>query len=163
MATSAPPQTPRSRPTSVPGEFSKRYLILSAAALALVLIIGVVVVAVTSDTGPRHDTQGQLTEQGGDKPHIIPRPGDGHAPETPGERGGWEQLTLFGLMLAAMLGIGVVVFRGGKKSQAGRAQWMAAGATGRDGVLEERPGQVFATAPTEPGDPGDQPGDQPAG
>ena len=52
--------------------------------------------------GPGKDTQGQLQEQGGPKPHIIPRPGEGHAPEHPNERGGWEQFMTLGLIVAAV-------------------------------------------------------------
>ena len=137
MAPKAPPQTPRVRSASATGDFSRRTLVLSALALGLVLVLGVAIVALTTDPGPRQDTQGQLREAGGSKPHIIPRPGEGHAPKNPGDPGGWEQLTLFAVMLGGMVGIGVVIFWGGRKARANRAQWIAAGATGRDGVLGE--------------------------
>ena len=142
MATSAPPQTPqtpRTRSASASGDFSRKTLILSALALGLVLVLGVAVVALTTDSSPRRDTQGQTPEAGGSKPHIIPRPGDGQAPQSPGDRGGWEQLTLFTVMLGAMAGIGVVIFRGGRKARANRARWLAAGTSGRDGALSEPP------------------------
>ncbi len=142
MATSAPPhtpQTPRTRSAAASGDFSRKTLVLSALALGLVLVIGVGVVALTTDSGPRQDTQGQTPEAGGSKPHIIPRPGDGQPPQNPGDRGGWEQLTLFTMMLGAMLGIGVVIFRGGRKARANRAQWLAAGTSGQDGALGEPP------------------------
>lgn len=115
--------------------YDRRTLIVSALALVIVIVGGMAIVAITTDTGPRKDTQGQLAEEGGAKPHIIPRPGEGQAPSAPNERGGSEQLALFGLMMVAMVGIGVVVFRGGKRARAGRAEWLAAGRTGHDGVM----------------------------
>ena len=142
MATSAPPQTPRTsrtRSASASGDFSRKTLILSALALGLILVLGVAVVALTADSGPRQDTQGQTPEAGGPKPHIIPKPGEGQAPQDSGDRGGWEQLGLFGVMLGAMVGFGVVIFRGGRKARANRAQWVAAGTSGRDGALGESP------------------------
>lgn len=115
--------------------YDRRTLVVSALALLVVIVGGMAIVALTTDPGPRADTQGQLAEQGGAKPHIIPRPGEGQAPAAPNERGGSEQLALFGLVLAAMAGIGVVVFRGTKTARAGRAQWLAAGRSGRDGIM----------------------------
>ena len=117
--------------------YVRRTLVVSALALIIVIVGGMAIVAISSDAdqGPRRDTQGQLQEQGGAKPHIIPQPGDGQAPSAPNERGGSEQLALFGLVMAAITGIGVVIFRGGKQARKGRAEWMAAGRTGHDGVL----------------------------
>lgn len=140
--TPAPPSSapagragPRRPPAGRNGALDRRTVILSAVILAVAIVGGTAVVAALVDDGPRQDTQGQLTEQGGAKPHIIPRPGEGQAPSAPNERGGSEQLALFGLVLAAMAGIGVVIFRGGKTARAGRAEWLAAGRTGHDGVL----------------------------
>lgn len=117
--------------------YDRRTLVVSALALLVVIVGGMAIVAISSDpeNNGRQDTQGQLQEQGGAKPHIIPRPGDGQAPAKPNERGGSEQLALFGLVMAAITGIGFVIFRGGKRAQAGRAEWRAAGRTGHDGVL----------------------------
>ncbi len=119
--------------------YDRRTLVVSALALLVVIVGGMAIVAITSDpeNNGRRDTQGQLQEQGGAKPHIIPLPGDGQAPAAPNERGGSEQLALFGLVMAAIVGIGVVVFRGGKRARVGREEWLAAGRTGHDGVLLE--------------------------
>lgn len=126
----------RTRSAFEAGRNDRRTLILAAGLLAGVIIAGMVVVALSVDEGPRTDTQGQLAEQGGAKPHIIPRPNDGHPPEDPGDRGGWEQLSLFGVLAVAIVGIGVMVFRGGRSARANRAAWRAAAATGRDGALD---------------------------
>ena len=40
-----------------------------------------------------------------------PRPNCGKAPEQPGDRGGWLQYTVFGLMIIGLSFIGFVVFR----------------------------------------------------
>ncbi len=107
--------------------------------MTVAIVGGVAIVAATTDFGPRRDTQGQLPEDGGAKPHIIERPNTGHAPENPGDRGGWEQLSLLGLIIAAVVVIIAVGVRGGgAKARAGREAWKAAAETGRDGAAEER-------------------------
>lgn len=110
---------------------------LWAAGLLLVGVIfaGTLVAAATLDGGPRRDTQGQLTEEGGAKPHIIPRPNEGRAPQDPGDPGGWEQLALLGTIVVALGAITVVVARGGRRARANRAAWLAAGRSGHDGAL----------------------------
>lgn len=151
MAHPAPPPARPRRAVATHGQPSRRSLVLGGLALAFVLIAGITVVAVTADTGPRQDTQGQLPEAGGQKPHIIPRPGDGQAPQNPGDRGGWEQLGLFALLFVAVGGIGAVIFRGGKTTRANRARWLAAGAAGHDEALPHSGGA--AARPTTDGQP----------
>lgn len=115
--------------------YDRRTLVVSALALIIVIVGGMAIVAITSDAETQNDPQAQVAGEEAPSPAIIPQPGEGKAPSSPNERGGSEQLALFGLVLAAMAGIGVVVFRGGKRAQAGRAEWAAAGRTGHDGVL----------------------------
>jgi uncharacterized protein HemX len=132
--------------------YDRRTIVISALVMIAVLLGGVALVAVTSDAGDetRTDTQSQLPgDSGGAAPNIIPRPGEGKAPAAPNERGGSEQLALFGLVLAAMVGIGVVLFRGGKKARAGRAEWAAAGRTGQDGIMAAH-GQLAPDADLTP-------------
>ena len=107
--------------------------------VALVVLIGFFTLLTDQFVadGPRKDTQGQLTEQGGAKPHIIPRPNEGKAPEEPGDRGGWAQLALLGLIVASVGGIGFAVVRGSRASRAGRAGWLAAADSPEDGVLDK--------------------------
>ncbi len=110
---------------------------LSAALLLAVIVGGVIAIAATSDGG-----RNQVDEvQEGEIPPAaaIPRPGRGRAPEGAGDRGGAEQIALFTVLVAAMGGIGAVVFRGGRTARANRAQWSAAGASGHDGVLDHPP------------------------
>lgn len=121
--------------------YDRRTLVVSALALIVVIVGGMAIVAITSDASARNETKTQAAAEAGGTggadaaPSIIPRPGEGQEPRSASERGGSEQLALFGLVLAAMVGIGVVVFRGGKTARAGRAEWLAAGRTGHDGVL----------------------------
>jgi hypothetical protein len=42
---------------------------------------------------------------------IIPDPREGCAPETPGDPGGWQQLTLFAVILVALAVIALLVRR----------------------------------------------------
>jgi len=115
--------------------YDRKTIWLSALAMVVILLGGLLVTTVVLDAGPAGKTKVDVTDSSGAKPVSIPQPNTGTGPKTSGDRGGWEQLAVFGLMLGAMLGIGVVVFRGGKKSRAGKAQWMAAGESGHDGAL----------------------------
>jgi hypothetical protein len=74
------------------------------------------------------------TESG--TPHIIDRPNSGKKPTEPGDRGGAEQLLLFGGMVVAIGGIGFLALHGGAGAKANRARWRAAGESGVDGALE---------------------------
>lgn len=67
-----------------------------------------------------------------DRPSSLPQPNTGRAPEDSGDPGGWEQLTVFALVTAGMLCIGVIVFRGGKRTRARRAEWLAQSAPGQE-------------------------------
>lgn len=144
MGTSDLPQTSPHRSSSATGSFDRRILVLSAALLLVAIVGGIVAVTVTSDAGDQKENQ--LREGEIPRAAAIPQPGRGRAPENPGDRGGSEQLGLFAVMLAALVGIGVVILRGSRKTRANRAQWMAAGASGRDGVLDEVPGPTAAVA-----------------
>lgn len=121
------------------GNLDRRTVVLSALVLLVAIVGGTALVAAFVDDGPRKDTWGQLEEQGGAKPHIIPRPNEGRAPEEPGDRGGWAQLSLLGLIVVAVVGIGYAVVRGTKKTRANRAAWLAAAESGRDGALDRLP------------------------
>lgn len=104
--------------------------------LFVAIVGGTALVAAFVDDGPRQDTWGQLPEQGGAKPHIIPRPNEGQEPEEAGDRGGWAQLGLLGLIVVSMAGIAMVVVRGSSASRARRQAWLIAAESGRDGALD---------------------------
>ncbi len=106
------------------GAPDKRMMIAAALVLFGAIVIGIVAVSASVDTGPRKDTQGQQPETAG-QPHIIPRPNEGVAPKDGGDRGGWEQITLMAVVVASVLLIGVLALRGGKRAKAGREAWMA--------------------------------------
>ena len=96
--------------------YDRKTLWLSALAMVVILLGGLAVTTVILDSGPDKTAKVDVTDSSGAKPVSIPQPNSGTAPKTAGDRGGWEQLTVFGLMLGAMLGIGVVVFHGGKSA-----------------------------------------------
>ena len=52
------------------------------------------------------DAACRAAQQAGERPGIIPRPGEGHAADDPGEPGGWEQVALFFVLVGAL---GVIV------------------------------------------------------
>lgn len=74
-------------------------------------------VTVLTTYGPRKDRAVQLEEQGGAKPHIIPRPGEGHAPKHPNDRGGWQQFMVLGLMVAGVGLIGGLAWRSSRRAR----------------------------------------------
>jgi len=149
------PDAPVTR-RSASSEIDRRTIIWSAVVLVGALLVGVIVVAVTYDPGPTNPAPAQTG--GAEAPRIIPQPNSGTAPDDAGDRGGWEQLALMGLIMAALVGIGIVALRGpGSKARAGREAWKAAAATGRDGAVGQG-----AAAPADPADPGaDTPQDAP--
>lgn len=50
-------------------------------------------------------------------PGIIPRPGSGRAPEDPGDRGGWEQVALLGVVVGALALIATLVVRSARRGR----------------------------------------------
>ena len=134
--------SPRPRPVDAAAEAAatRRTAIWAAVVLTVAIVGGVVAVATLTDGnagGPRRDTQGQLTDAGEAKPHIIERPNSGTAPKNPGDRGGWEQLSLLALIVVVVGAIVVVAVRGGgAKARAGRAAWRAAARSGHDGAVQ---------------------------
>ena len=52
---------------------------------------------------------------------IIPKPNSGKAPETPGDPGGWLQVSLFFLICAAVIGIVLLVWWQSRKARERRA------------------------------------------
>lgn len=157
MGTSeAPPTSPT--PSAGPATgFDRRALVLSAALLLVVIVGGIVAVTVTSDAGDRKENR--LQEGEIPPAEAIPQPGRGRAPENPGDRGGSEQLGLLAVMVAAITGIGVVIFWGGKNARANRARWMAAGADATDEHVDE----VSTATGTRDGPPAtDDPVERPA-
>src|SRR5262245_21907865 len=65
-------------------------------------------------------------------PSVIPLPNSGRRPESSGDRGGWEQLLLFGIMTAGCaLIFGRVLWAARQRS---RANMVAAAGKARDGA-----------------------------
>lgn len=133
----ATPHGPAARPRSArSGTLDRRTVVLSAVLLVVAIVGGTALVATLADDGPRRDPAEQLTDAGAPAPAIIPRPNEGRPPEDPGDRGGWAQLVLLGLIVTSVAGIAVVVVRGSGASRARRAAWLAAAESGRDGALD---------------------------
>lgn len=107
---------------------------LGAVSLVGILLAGILIVVLAGDDTPAGSprtttavtTPDGSVVPGGDRPNSIPRPNEGTGPTESGDPGGIEQLGLFGLLLAAVAGIGFMIFRGGKKTRANRALWLAA-------------------------------------
>lgn len=59
----------------------------------------------------------RAAQQSAERPGIIPRPGEGTEPSSPGDRGGWAQFALFGLIVAALLSIAAVITRSARRAR----------------------------------------------
>ena len=118
---------PVTRAPTPKGTPDRRQFWIAGLVLGLSLLAVTVLVSVAADKpSTRKDTQGQLQEQGGAKPHIIPLPNSGHAPESPGDRGGWQQFMTLGLIVGGVGLVALLVWRGTKKPSSGRKAWLAA-------------------------------------
>jgi len=58
----------------------------------------------------------------GDIGDIIPKPNSGHEPEHPGDRGGWQQITLFFLLIAALATITGLVWWSSRRARRRREE-----------------------------------------
>ena len=83
--------------------------VVRRAAVALFITIGVALSAPTAARAA--ETTTTILDQGDRS--VIPAPNSGRPPEDAGDRGGWAQLTLFGIVLAGS----VLIF--------GRVLWAA--------------------------------------
>lgn len=63
------------------------------------------------------DTVCEAAQGAADPPSIIPRPGSGRAPEDPGDRGGWEQVALLGVVVGALALIAALVVRSARRGR----------------------------------------------
>lgn len=61
-------------------------------------------------------------QRSAERPGIIPRPGEGRAPDDPGEPGGWEQVALFGVIVAGLGVIATLVVRSVRRNAAHRTR-----------------------------------------
>ncbi|QYG91127.1 hypothetical protein HC251_00880 [Iamia sp. SCSIO 61187] len=119
--------------SSAPAADGERRRFVVAGALFLgILVVLIALVAVlaggsgderrTTDTTvacAEDDTACRIAQQGAERPSIIPEPGEGRAPDDPGEPGGWAQVALFGLIVAALAVIVALVVRSTRRA-AGR-------------------------------------------
>lgn len=116
-------------------------IVVVCLAVLVALIAGTALIAAFVDDGspaePSAQVEGAEGQEAGAPPEIVPQPNSGKAPDEAGDRGGWAQLTLLGLIVAAVVGIGFVVMRGSRRSRANRAAWLAATESGRDGALDD--------------------------
>ncbi|HEU5152382.1 MAG TPA: hypothetical protein VFU19_17970 [Iamia sp.] len=110
----------------------RRGLVLAGLAFfgVLALLIGLVAVfgagagderetTATTESCAPDDAACRAAQQSGERPGIIPKPGEGHAPDDPGEPGGWAQVALFFVLVLALGVIVALVVRSTRRA-AGR-------------------------------------------
>ncbi len=98
-------------------------------ALAALIVLAAVV---AGDAGDEHtsptttfacepgDAACLAAQRSVERPGIIPRPGEGHAPTDPGEPGGRDQLALLGLIVVSLGVIVALVTRSVRRNAARR-------------------------------------------
>ncbi|WCO67211.1 hypothetical protein PO878_00555 [Iamia majanohamensis] len=123
----SPAVTPSPTPTSAR---ERRTIVVAGAAffgvLGVLIVLAAVVAGDSGDPQPTATTQAcapddaqcLAAQQSAGRPGIIPRPGEGQAPEEPGDPGGWEQTALFGVLVGGLALIVVLVVRGARRARA---------------------------------------------
>jgi hypothetical protein len=95
-----------------------RHLVTAAVLSALLLVAAPATRSVAADADPTTT----LPIDSGDR-SVIPAPNTGHEPTDSGDRGGWEQLLLFGIMATGSLIIfGRVLWAGRQRSRANQLE-----------------------------------------
>jgi len=141
---------------------ARRTTIIAALVVFGAVIVGAVLVVLLSGDGDGDGSSATTTSivvgpdgeelPAYERPSSLPEPGSGRAPEDSGDPGGWEQGLLFGLLAVALLGIGVAIFRGGRRAQAGRARWREAAEPGRE-EARRAASPSYRPDPSDPSDP----------
>ncbi|MGI8940055.1 MAG: hypothetical protein ACR2JF_17935 [Iamia sp.] len=120
-----------SRPGPPPppeGDERRTFLLAGAAFLGILVVLIGVVVAFSGDAGDpqpsatteacaEDDAACRAAQQETARPGIIPRPGEGQAPDQPGDRGGWEQWAVLGALVAGLSLIIAMVVRSGRRQR----------------------------------------------
>jgi hypothetical protein len=117
---------------STPVSAERRRLVVAGAAFFGVLLVLIAVAAIVGGSSgdarrtsvstiacEPGDTVCEAAQRSGERPGIIPQPGDGHAPTDAGEPGGWEQIALFGVLVVGLAVIVALVVRSTRRA-AGR-------------------------------------------
>jgi hypothetical protein len=107
-------------------------------------IAAVVAYATAGSSGDPNPTAQANAAQG----QSIPEPGSGHKPTGPGDRGGWEQLSLLGVIVVGVVGLGVLAWRSATRTRAGRQQWLDAAARGREDQVGAPPSAARTADPS---------------
>lgn len=118
----------------------RRYVAAAVAMVAAIIGLALAAGYLADDPPP------VPADEVGDDPHIIPRPGTGKAPERPGDRGGWGQLLVLGVVIGGVATVGLLAWRSSVRARAraaGRQGPIGSGADGGQG--RGRPGRGVPT------------------
>lgn len=89
-----------------------------------VLVGGLALVAVAPSTVGAQEsttTSVEVRDQDSGVGDILPRPGSGEAPDSPNDRGGWQQYMVFALIIAGLAVLVLLVRRESTRALAQRA------------------------------------------
>ncbi|KAA0235254.1 MAG: hypothetical protein EDR02_04770 [Actinobacteria bacterium] len=101
------------------------WLVAVAVSLALLLLMAPDSSAVPDQTQGSDPTEtGELPplEPAVESPDIIPQPNSGSPPDHPGDRGGWQQLSLLALIVVAVAAIFLLVRRESRRKRDAQRQ-----------------------------------------
>lgn len=101
----------------------RRPSILTAALAASVAVAVVLVASGTTPVAGQDEpstTTALVSDEDSPLGDIIPRPNSGQAPDSPNDPGGWQQYMVFGLLVAGMVGIVLLVRRSSRRALAAR-------------------------------------------
>lgn len=147
MATTAAP-TPAPEGSAAARRKERRpFWIAFGVMFGSMLLAAVVAYATAGTSGNPNPTNQASAAKGA----SIPLPGSGHKPTNPGDRGGWEQLLTLGLIVAGIVGLGLLAWRSAGRMREGRQQWLEAASRGREDRPPAAPeGAAASRAPPAP-------------
>lgn len=71
----------------------------------------------TTVTCPPDDAACRAAARSPEPPSIIPQPGSGRVPDDPGDRGGWQQVALLAVVVAALVLIATLALRSARRAR----------------------------------------------
>jgi hypothetical protein len=83
--------------------------------LGAIVLLGVAPAARAGDDAPASTAPPTLPIRPDDAGHIVKRPNYGQAPEGPNDRGGWQQLLVFGLVCVGVSGVAAFAWRDARR------------------------------------------------
>lgn len=95
----------------------RTYWIAAIVVFGSIAILTTITLIASAGTSKDGDSADQNQQPGIERPHSIPQPGDGQAPEHPNDRGGWQQYLVLGLIVVALSTVGALAWRSSRQAR----------------------------------------------